>query len=84
MVLANPEIALLPNWVIALVAAGGLAAGALRAAAWLGERPPGLYGMRDVLGLAAAPMTPGSPWLMYPGTAGAHVMISPPSVSPGG
>ena len=26
MVLANPEIALLPNWVIALVAAGGLAA----------------------------------------------------------
>ena len=26
MVLANPEIARLPNWVIALVAAGGLAA----------------------------------------------------------
>ncbi len=26
MVLANPEIAKLPNWVIALVAAGGLAA----------------------------------------------------------
>ena len=26
MVLANPEIAGLPNWVIALVAAGGLAA----------------------------------------------------------
>lgn len=26
MVLANPEIAQLPNWVIALVAAGGLAA----------------------------------------------------------
>ena len=26
IVLANPEIALLPNWVIALVAAGGLAA----------------------------------------------------------
>ena len=25
MVLANPEIAKLPNWVIALVAAGGLA-----------------------------------------------------------
>jgi 4-hydroxy-tetrahydrodipicolinate reductase len=35
---------------------GAFAAGALRAAAWLGERPPGLYGMRDVLGLAAAPM----------------------------
>ncbi|MBY0277629.1 4-hydroxy-tetrahydrodipicolinate reductase [Candidatus Binatia bacterium] len=27
------------------------AAGALRAAAWLGGRPPGLYSMRDVLGL---------------------------------
>lgn len=28
------------------------ARGALRAAAWLAERPPGLYDMRDVLGLA--------------------------------
>jgi cation/acetate symporter len=34
MVLANPEIALLPNWIIALVAAGGLAA-ALSTAAGL-------------------------------------------------
>ena len=34
IVLANPEIALLPNWVIALVAAGGLAA-ALSTAAGL-------------------------------------------------
>ena len=34
MVLANPEIAQLPNWVIALVAAGGLAA-ALSTAAGL-------------------------------------------------
>ena len=34
MVLANPEIANLPNWVIALVAAGGLAA-ALSTAAGL-------------------------------------------------
>ena len=34
MVLANPEIARLPNWVIALVAAGGLAA-ALSTAAGL-------------------------------------------------
>lgn len=34
MVLANPEIAMLPNWVIALVAAGGLAA-ALSTAAGL-------------------------------------------------
>jgi 4-hydroxy-tetrahydrodipicolinate reductase len=30
------------------------AAGALRAAAWLGGRAPGLYSMRDVLGLAVA------------------------------
>jgi hypothetical protein len=29
-------------------------------------------------GLSDAPMGPGSPWLMYPGTPGAHVMISPP------
>ena len=35
-------------------------------------------------GLPDAPMGPGSPWLMYPGTAGAHVMISPPRPSPGG
>jgi cation/acetate symporter len=34
MVLANPEIAGLPNWVIAIVAAGGLAA-ALSTAAGL-------------------------------------------------
>ncbi|MGD9780814.1 MAG: 4-hydroxy-tetrahydrodipicolinate reductase [Kiritimatiellia bacterium] len=33
-----------------------LAIGALRAAAWLPGRPPGLYGMRDVIGLR-----PGSP-----------------------
>jgi hypothetical protein len=35
-------------------------------------------------GLSDAPMGPGSPWLMYPGTAGAHIMISPPRPSPGG
>ncbi len=28
-------------------------------------------------GLSTKP-TPGAPWLMFPGTAGAHVMISPP------
>jgi hypothetical protein len=22
--------------------------------------------------------SPGAPWLMYPGTAGAHIMINPP------
>ena len=35
-------------------------------------------------GLSDAPMGPGGPWLMYPGTPGAHVMISPPRPSPGG
>ena len=35
-------------------------------------------------GLSEAPMGPGSPWLMYPGTAGAHIMISPPRPSAGG
>lgn len=29
-------------------------------------------------GLPARPMGPGAPWLMFPGTAGAHIMISPP------
>jgi hypothetical protein len=35
-------------------------------------------------GLTDSPQGPGSPWLMYPGTAGAHIMISPPASSPGG
>lgn len=29
-------------------------------------------------GLATRPEFPGQPWLMFPGTAGAHIMISPP------
>jgi hypothetical protein len=29
-------------------------------------------------GLASQPEMPGQPWLMFPGTAGAHIMISPP------
>jgi hypothetical protein len=29
-------------------------------------------------GLPDRPTGPGSPWLMFPGTAGAHIMISPP------
>jgi cation/acetate symporter len=37
MVLANPEIAMLPNWVIALVAAGGLSASMSTAAGLLLE-----------------------------------------------
>ena len=44
MVLANPEIANLPNWVIALVAAGGLAAALSTAAGLLlVTRPHYLY-----------------------------------------
>lgn len=34
-------------------------------------------------GLPSKPLGPGSPWLMYPGTAGAHIMISPAKL-PGG
>jgi hypothetical protein len=29
-------------------------------------------------GLPTAPTGPGAPWLMFPGTAGAHIMITPP------
>jgi hypothetical protein len=29
-------------------------------------------------GLSARPTVPGAPWLMFPGTPGAHIMISPP------
>jgi len=29
-------------------------------------------------GLPTQPLAPGAPWLMYPGTSGAHIMISPP------
>jgi len=29
-------------------------------------------------GLPAQPPAPGAPWLMFPGTAGAHIMIMPP------
>jgi len=33
-------------------------------------------------GLSTQPTAPGAPWLMFPGTAGAHIMIMPPP--PGG
>jgi hypothetical protein len=32
----------------------------------------------ETTGLATKPTGPGSPWLMDPGTPGAHIMISPP------
>jgi len=34
-------------------------------------------------GLPDSPLGPGTPWLMDPGTAGAHIMISPPRMSGG-
>lgn len=35
------------------------------------------YATPESTGLSTEP-SPGAPWLMYPGTAGAHIMISPP------
>jgi hypothetical protein len=35
-------------------------------------------------GLALQPSGPGSPWLMFPGTPGAHIMINPPREKPPG
>lgn len=37
----------------------------------------------EATGLPPRPMGPGSPWLMYPGTPGAHIMISPLASSGG-
>jgi hypothetical protein len=34
-------------------------------------------------GLPTRPETPGGPWLMAPGTPGAHIMITPPRGSSG-
>ena len=36
------------------------------------------YATTESTGLPAAAPSPGAPWLMGPGTAGAHIMISPP------
>lgn len=33
-------------------------------------------------GLPLSPSGPGAPWLMFPGTAGAHIMITPPKATP--
>jgi hypothetical protein len=32
----------------------------------------------ETTGLPLDPPGPGGPWLMFPGTAGAHIMITPP------
>lgn len=36
------------------------------------------FATAEATGLPTKPTGPGSPWLMDPGTAGAHIMISPP------
>jgi len=38
----------------------------------------------DSTGLPLAPPAEGGPWLMYPGTPGAHIMINPPKEKPAG
>lgn len=35
-------------------------------------------------GISPQPTAPGAPWLMFPGTAGAHIMITPPQPAGGG
>jgi hypothetical protein len=36
------------------------------------------YATQETTGLPLSPSAPGAPWLMFPGTAGAHIMIDPP------
>jgi len=36
------------------------------------------FATQESSGLSLKPNAPGHPWLMFPGTAGAHIMISPP------
>jgi hypothetical protein len=36
------------------------------------------YATAESTGLSTSPGAPGAPWLMYPGTPGAHIMINPP------
>jgi hypothetical protein len=40
------------------------------------------YATQESTGLPLAPSAPGAPWLMFPGTAGAHIMINPPKPEP--
>lgn len=37
------------------------------------------FATQETTGLSLKPNGPGHPWLMFPGTAGAHIMISPPA-----
>jgi len=36
------------------------------------------YATAESTGLSSQPIAEGAPWIMFPGTAGAHIMISPP------
>ncbi len=36
------------------------------------------FATAESTGLSATPSASGGPWIMFPGTAGAHIMISPP------
>jgi hypothetical protein len=58
-------------------AADAVEAGYLR---WVIYTP---WATAEETGLATTPAAPGAPWLMFPGTPGAHIMISPPP-PPGG
>lgn len=40
------------------------------------------FATQESTGLPLTPPGPGGPWLMFPGTAGAHIMINPPKESP--
>lgn len=39
------------------------------------------WATQETTGLPLSPPGPGGPWLMFPGTAGAHIMITPPKES---
>ena len=60
-------------------ASGTVAGGFLR---WVLYTP---WATAEETGLPTAPTAPGAPWLMFPGTAGAHIMITPaPPAGSGG
>jgi hypothetical protein len=40
------------------------------------------YATQESTGLPLSPPGPGGPWIMFPGTAGAHIMITPPKEGP--
>jgi hypothetical protein len=42
------------------------------------------YATQESTGLPLSPSAPGAPWIMFPGTAGAHIMINPPKDAPPG